>query len=573
MAHDICELNGFNIDPTSDVILGNRVPNGDGTYTETWNVPPYNMVKVQIRKTNTDLTAEDGKLPLIFAPVTGERAHALTTDAIAFIESRDIVAVLDYSGSMSFDSIFRQDTINRLGIPAIEDNLSDMWDQLVASDVRFSDDPATKKFPAGGFGRINSDGGTYISSSNTDSIFDQLELGGTEGETTYFYDSWTWTNGYGDGPHWYKIDGQYRWEKYPQGSPWSSGVWRIKSNFTGGWWNPSDSHAPGYHDPITSGGSYVPFPQEGKNSSGMKGKPSESESENLWKGYINYVKNDSDINRGGYRKKYGYRSLMHYLVENRKSNAQSEDLWRVPIYPHEAMKQGVNQLATFLDNLGFGDHLGLVTYATNARIETGLESAGNDTSIDLAGIHLSDNVMAINAIQMHKQPGHYNSATGIGYGLEEAKSLMDDQGRGGTQKAILLMTDGQSNQYPNGYGSGSLPAGWNWHNITDFNGDGAADLVIDSQYDGGGNGDANWKAALHSFVKAKEAYDAGYIVHAVSMGDGADTVLMNAIAQMSGGEYVHIASGTSTAVMESQLEAAFNVLAGQVPPSRLVIED
>lgn len=573
MAEDICAMNGFNIDTSTDVLLGNRTLGEGGSYTETWGIPPYNMVKVQIRKTNADLTADDGKLPLIFAPVTGERAHSLTADAIAFIESRDIVAVLDYSGSMSFDSIFRQDTINRLGIPAIEQNLSDMWDTLVTSDVRFSDDPSTKKFPAEGFGNINSDTGTYVSSSSTDSIFDALELGGSGGETTYYYDSWTWTNGYGDGAHWYKIVGQYRWEKYPESSPYSSGVWRIKSNFSGGWWNPSDSHAPGYHDPISSGGSYIPFPQEGKGSDGLGGKPSQSESEDMWKDYIRYVKDDSDINRGGYRKKYGFRSLMHYLVENRKSNAQSEDLWRVPIYPHQAMKQGVTQLTTFLDNLGFGDHLGLVTYATNARIETGLEDAGNDEGVNLDGLYLTGNVSAINTIQIHKQPGHYNSSTGIGYGLEEAKDLMDDQGRAGTQKAILLMTDGQSNQYPNGYGTGSLPAGWNWHNITDFNGDGAADLVIDENYVAGGNTDGNWRAALHSFVRAKEAADAGYVVHAVSMGDGADTVLMNAIAQMSGGEYVHIASGTSTSVMESQLEAAFNVLAGQVPPSRLVVED
>ena len=162
--------------------IGQLSADGSG-FTEVWGSPPFNMVKVQIRKTNSDLAADDGKLPLIFAPITGERAHALTADAIAFIESRDIVAVLDYSGSMSFDSIFRQDTINRLGIPQIENNLSDMWDTLVASDVRFSDDISAKKFPAGGFGKIDSDRGTYISSSDTDAIYDALQLGSTSGST------------------------------------------------------------------------------------------------------------------------------------------------------------------------------------------------------------------------------------------------------------------------------------------------------------------------------------------------------------------------------------------------------
>ena len=115
------------------------------------------MVKVTIRKTNSDLTADDAKLPLIFAPVTGERAHAITADATAFIESRDIVSVLDFSGSMTVsDSQFRSETVNRLGLNGVTDSLDDIWDALVASDVRFSDDSSTEKFPSDGFGDIDS---------------------------------------------------------------------------------------------------------------------------------------------------------------------------------------------------------------------------------------------------------------------------------------------------------------------------------------------------------------------------------------------------------------------------------
>ena len=574
MAEDICEMNGYNITPATDVQLGRRVLAEDGaSYIETWGSPPYNMVKVQIRKTNSDLTADDGKLPLIFAPVTGERAHAITADAVAFIESRDIVAVLDYSGSMTFDSQFRSDTVARMGLSTVTDGLDDIWDALVDSDVRFSDDSSTVKFPSDGFGLINSYQGTYISSSTTDTIFDSLNLGGTAGTTTYWYESWTWdaAGSTGYGAHWFTIVDGYRWEKYVSGQ-WSSGTWRIRSDLSGSWSNPSDSESPGYTPPTTTGGSYVPFPQEGKDSSGnLNGKPSESESEDMWKDYIYYVKNN--LSSYGYQKDYGYRTLMHYLINQRKANDESEDLWRAPIYPHHGMKEGMTKLATFLNNLGYGDHLGLVTYATTSRIETGIDEDGADTHVDLGDEHLTSNVMDIDTIQRQKQAGHYNSSTGIGYGLEDARDLLDDQGRYGAQKAILLMTDGQSNQYPSGYGTGSLPSGWNWNEITDFDGDGTADVVIDSSYVSGGNGDGNWRAALHSFVRAKEAYDAGYTVHAISMGDGADTTLMNAIAQMSGGEYVHIASGTTNEQMEADLEAAFAVLAGQVPPARIIIEE
>ena len=317
----------------------------------------------------------------------------------------------------------------------------------------------------------------------------------------------------------------------------------------------------------------MPFPQEGKDSSGnLEGKPTESESEDMWKDYIDYVKNN--LSSYGYNKRYGYRTLMNYLISEKKYNSQSEDLWRAPVYPHQAMKTGMTMLATFLNNLGYGDHLGLVTYASTSRIETGIDDDGADTHIDLGDEHLTDSVMNIDTIQSQKQAGHYgNQATGIGYGLEDAKDLLDDQGRYGAIKAILLITDGQSNQYPSGWGTGSLPSGWNWNDITDWDNDGSADLVIDSSYVSGGNGDGNWRAALHSFVRAKEAFDAGYTIHTISAGDGADTVLMDAIARMSGGEYVHIASGTTNEQMETDLEAAFAILAGQVPPARLLIEE
>lgn len=578
MAKEIVEANGLYIDSSTDVQLGHRLLADDGiTYVETWGSFPYNMVKVTIRKDNDDATKPDAKLPLFFPGFQGKvpekRSQNLEASATAFIESRDIVTVLDYSGSMAFDSYYRSETVNRMGVDAISDNLDDIWDALSDSEVAFSDDSSTYKFPSAGLGLINSYYGTYNSSDSTSTVFDALQLGGAPGETTYFYDDWTWTSGYGDGAHYYIISGGYRWEKYLTGS-YTSGVWKIRSNWSGGWSNPSESSAPGYHSPVTTGGDYVAFPQEGKGGDDLlEGKMSESDSEDAWKAYISYVMTDGEPNRGGLRKRYGYRSLMCYLIEKRKANDQSEDLWRAPIYPHHGMKVGVTKLATFLENLGYGDSLGLVTYATSSRIETGLWDDGTDVTIDLGDEHLTDDVMAIDTIQRHKQAGHYNSSTGIGYGIEDAVDLLDDQGRFGAQKAILLMTDGQSNVYPSGFESSSLPADWDWDEVTDFDGDGEADLVIDSSYVSGGDGGGKWQAALHSFYEAKKARDAGYIVHTISMSDGADTVLMSAIAQMSGGLYVHVPSGNSNAEVEAELEAAFAVLAGQVPPSRLVIDD
>ncbi|MCA9084904.1 MAG: VWA domain-containing protein [Planctomycetaceae bacterium] len=564
MAENVAAMNGFYLDPETDVTLGRRVLGSDGvSYTEVWNEPPYNMVKVEIRKTNDDASQPDAKLPLIFAGAAGNRTQSVTADAVAFIESRDIVATLDYSGSMAFDSLLMAATVSRLTKPTVESGLDDIWQALVDSEATFSDDPDTLKFPSTGFGGINSAAGVTNNSSNADTVLEDLGLY-TPAEN--YWDSWSYS-GSGDYHYTSSKVGGYYWRKY------DSGTLKRRSSTYDSWSTVADTTYP-YYEPSTPE-EYVPFPQEGRSTStgDLLGKPNATTSKSLWKGYINYVIGDSDLNGQGYRKKYGYRTLMNYLVDMRKSNSQSEDLWRAPIYPHHALKEGVSTLADFLNNLGYGDHLGLVTYATTARIETGLNDDGVEDTVDLGDEYLTENVTGIDTIQRHRQPGHYDSSTGIGYGLERAKELLDDQGRYGAQKAILLMTDGQSNQYPSGYGSSSLPSGWNWNDITDFDGDGTADFVIDSNYSGGGNGDGNWRAALHSFVKAKEAVDAGYIIHAISLGDGADTSLMSAIAELSGGEYVHIASGTSTEDMESSLRAAFSVLAGQVPPARLIMEE
>ncbi|MCH2203345.1 MAG: VWA domain-containing protein [Fuerstiella sp.] len=588
MAEHICDLNEFYIDPAVDVLLGSRLLAEDGvSYVETWGSPPYNMVKVIIRKTNPDEAAPDAKLPLSFAPIQGDRSQSLTATATAFIESRDIVSVLDYSGSMAYDSLIDSVTIDRMSLSQVESSLDDIWDALAASTVGFSNDSSTMKFPPGGLGEINSYEGTYIGSNSINTVFDALDLGG-DSEGVRFYNKNNYKKFMTElGPGTYNLntmsgnlDDKINSFRVPDG--YTVTLWDFENE--GGWqYGPVSSDVSsmgsGYNNdaewivitnPAGSDG-YVPFPQEGKTSSGgtRKGKPSKNSSETMWKDYIQFVKTDSALNSYGYRKKYGYRTLMHYLISEHMMNHESEDLWRAPIYPHHAVKEGMSMFTEFLDNLGYGDNIGLITYATTSMRQTGLWDDGADVTVDLNGKHLTDDYDAIDTIQKHKQPGHYNRATGIGYGLEDALELIEEQGRYGAKKSILLMTDGQSNQYPSGFGEGDLPAGWNWNEITDFDGDGVADFEIDNSY---GGWDSNWRAALYAFMIAKQASDADIMVHTISVGSGADTDLMGAIASMTGGTHLWVPGGSTITEMEEDLQTAFAILAGQVPPARLVAD-
>jgi hypothetical protein len=272
--------------------------------------------------------------------------------------------------------------------------------------------------------------------------------------------------------------------------------------------------------------------------------------------YANYVRGNGNLNNQGYRYKYGYRTLMVYLMESRFENSKSEDLWRAPCYPFHGMKMGMSTFCEFMTDLSYGDHIGMVDYAVDARIETGLNEDGADATVSLGTDLMSTRYSDINTIQSHKQAGHYSSNTATGDGIKKALELLSSNSRYGAQKAILLMTDGQPNISPSGF---TLPSDWNWNALLDYDEDGSADYTTsdrDSQY---------------ALYQAKLAADNDVVIHTLCVGSGADTALLEAIAKISGGYDIVVPAGTSVAAQETLLREAFGVLAGQVPPARLVV--
>ena len=168
---------------------------------------------------------------------------------------------------------------------------------------------------------------------------------------------------------------------------------------------------------------------------------------------------------------------------------------------------------------------------------------------------------------MHKQPAHYSSSTNIGDGLKEARLLLNDQAREGSQRTILLMTDGIVNK-PSSIPS--LPSGWSdfdWDSMTDWDNDGVAnydesDLTAGS-YD-------NQKRYL--WYQAVQAVEAGYTINTFAVGDDADTDLMRAIAHYGGGQYMVAEGGTQISDLTDELLQKFALLASDVPDPELLPE-
>jgi hypothetical protein len=172
------------IDPDQDVLFGKRVYNeADGTWPIQWNGSPFNVVKVVGRKTDEDVSAPDGQLPLAFGWAVGRSKVPLTASATAFVEARDLVVVLDFSASMNDDSTLVD---SALAQSQVESQLDAMWNSLQTANPKWPG-TAISKFPSTGFGQVKSAAGTYVASTDTNTIFTTLQLNARNGDGSAKY--------------------------------------------------------------------------------------------------------------------------------------------------------------------------------------------------------------------------------------------------------------------------------------------------------------------------------------------------------------------------------------------------
>lgn len=493
MAQQVAQANGVHVDPQDDVQFGKRIYNSaSGQWTVQWNGTPYNVVKVTARRTGSDLAAPDGEFPLAFGWAIGKDSVPLTTSSTAFTEARDLVLVLDWSGSMNYDS----QLTSSLGLSNAEDILDDMWDELVAANPKWPG-TSTSKFPSTGFGSINSYYGTFVNSTTNSTIMSTLGL------------------------------------------------------------TQNDS----------SGNRKYPYPQAGRSSNGLpKSKPNNSTSDALWTRYINFVKAHPDTT---YRKRYGYRTLVDFLQQKTtdsftpRDRVNSEDLWRTPHQPMQALKKGTSLFLSFLDDLDFGDEVGLVGYGEWA--EPVVKLNDGSVSVDISGDPITPDFNKIDVLQLHHQAGEFNGQTNIGDGILKGRQLLlgtggADQGftRYGARPTMILMTDGLANQKPANW---SLPANFKWEDWTDYNGDGTANYTTSDSY------------KRYAFWQATEAIKRGVTIHTIAVGAEADRNLMRAIAFASGGVFVNVPVHSTVDEVEQQLSAAFSQIAAKVPSAQLMYDE
>lgn len=540
VAAEVAEINGVFVDPDADVKFGNRrYDEANDEWPIAWDEEPYNVVRVQARRDQDDTSRSDGRLPLAFGWAVGMSSVELVNSATAFFEARDIVVVMDYSASMGYDSQFRDASRQRLGQPAIEANLREIWQDLgspaygtmpfTPTWITIPGQPASGTIPHINVTWRSTEIGV-VSTRSLNNVVLEFSGGGRQ--------TFSGLSG---------ASGTFR------GTGGNSGKQIVKAWIKSGTNSSPDGVNYGekfdfYNNNTIKAGlglTNVPYPY-----------PSGS-----WDNFIDYVRDSAgstswytqDVADAGYRRKFGSMLFMEFLLRHKERNSETPDLWKTRHYPFQAVKDGMTLFTNHLEELQLDDRLGLVTYDTNARIETSLPEAG----INLSGSPMTSNYAAVNAIQRRKQAGHYASTTNIGGGLAKAIELLNGHMRSGAEPTIVLMTDGNANVRDPSY---RLPADWDWDEITDYDGDGVANYTTGDQY------------KQYAFGKAMEAVAQGVTIHTISVGADADREMMRAIAFAGGGEWIDVPGGSTIAAMESQMREAFSRIAAKIPPPKLIYE-
>lgn len=625
-AAEVAQLNGFYVDPAVDVEFGSRTFNeSTGQFGIDWSVgsnAPTNVVKVTARKENADLSQPDARLRLFFAGMFGDNTASLRTEAIAYVEARDIVVVHDFSRSMNFDSYFYS-TPGTLSDAEVLANLQLVYDDLqplnlgsmvftpqwltvsqnnpnlsvtfqYASVVvstaetlksvvlRFTNN-STQTFTASGktgtFAGTGSNNGRNINRATvTLSVASQVPqaasvsqsgsptvhanfAGSRESVTLSASSSWNRVElefTNGAVQSWSETKSS---ETYA-GTGANSGrkISRVRVRYGTTWRNWITAPNVTYTT-VYNDETYV-VEDTNNNVKAYFGLNSVSYPypSGSWDDYIDYVRGDSNLLARNLAEKYGGMTFVQYVLAKQSSHASTPALALTRHYPFHAIKKGHLLLCDFLASLGFNDYLGMVSYDTYSRVETSQSGPGIPT-VNITDQPLTTNYQAIADLMKYKQADHYYPSTNIGGGMRDAVALLDAHRRPGARPNIILMTDGNANITN---GSTTLPSNYqSW-----FSGYDGAGSSYSYNYDNPSTSVRNARMSL--LHEVNKAVAKGYVVHTIAVGADADWRTMKAVAHYSKGEFIYVPATASSAEMEAALMQAFHRIAGLVPPAKLM---
>lgn len=357
------------------------------------------------------LTTHNGG-PLFFARIFGRDAFLLQAESIARYQPRDIVLVLDYSASMNDDSELRRITeFGPSAREAVEANLQKIYEEL--GSPQFGSLQFTPQYY------------TQVGKAPTTGCEPQITVT-FRGDDVYVVSTKDLSNvvlEFSDGTR-QKFDGLTGKTGVFRGTG-SNANKRIDRCWVKSGCNQS-GEGPGYGERFEDtyanikkafGLDQVPYPY-----------PSGS-----WESYIDYVKSSAFVKNAGYRKMYGYLTLINYWLEQKPKADETPDLWKVSEQPVAQLKEAVGVFFSYLQEVNTNDRVSLVIY--NSSDQTAVTEHP-----------LTQDFAAIQATVQHRQAGHYDHFTNIGAGIKNGVDELLARGRTGAFKMLVLITDGKANR-------------------------------------------------------------------------------------------------------------------------------
>ena len=354
------------------------------------------------------VSVREANLPLFFGRVLGRDNFTIQSEAVAVYQPRDIMLVLDLSGSMNDDSELK--SIGSLGQEHVENNLEQIYAELEYPDYGVLDfepkfctvqgqAPANEAAP-----QITVEyryESVYVTSTKPLSSVkleyssgNQQTLGGSGSTGTFS----------GEGP--------------------IHRVW-VKSGENG-----EEGELFDFHPDIVN--------QVVIEALGLSNEPYPYDS-GSWNDYVHQIKKSDNANAtAGYQWKFGHLNLINYWLERKPGASQTADLWKVSAQPITAVKDAVDVFMDYIREVDSDDQVGLSVY--NSGSGDGTLESGLSLDLDL-----------IASLSRHRQAGHYHNYTNIGAGMEVARHELANNARPGAFKMIVVMTDGKANWANGGY--------------------------------------------------------------------------------------------------------------------------
>ncbi len=232
-----------------------------------------------------------------------------------------------------------------------------------------------------------------------------------------------------------------------------------------------------------------------------------------WDEFIQNVQSTSgSIKDAGYRDMFGYMNWIEYLQTKHPSVSETADLWKTSEQPVGSMKNAVSYFIDYLKMIEAQDQMGLAIY----------------THTDSSGAYLehglSNNMDRVKTTTLQRQAGHYTGNTNISAGMKAGRDELVSHARPRAFRMMVLMTDG----VPNLPGSASVA-----------------------------------KAAVITEANACAADKIRILT--ISLGLGADTALMQQVADITGGVHFNVPGGSNINTLKAQLEATFRQIASSRP--------